>query len=172
MRPSSTQILAGIRWSFETFIVPELTSRLSQSAGRSIALLLDHLQARVETEGQLLTDDNADMRRLFTELADLLEPALREAASPQIQDAAAELREKARRQYRPAGAYPTIASLTEENEDMKRSLVEVIRALQGLRDGLLEDVHARADRAIRTQLRRQLDREHAWILPVAGMRPY
>ena len=53
MRPSVKQVIAGIRWSFKTYAVPDLSSRLGQSTGRSIMVLLDHLHERVEVEGQL-----------------------------------------------------------------------------------------------------------------------
>jgi hypothetical protein len=172
MRPSSKQLIAGIRWSFETYAVPDLTSRLGQSAGRSILNLLDHLHVRVDVEGQLLMDDNQDMRSLFEELSVLLEPALENGAGPEVRGAAAEMKERVGKQYRPAGAYPTVDSLTEENEDLKRTLVKAIRALQEHKDGLPPDIYGEADQVTRAQLRRQLDREHRWIQPIMGRRPY
>ncbi len=172
MRPSSKQLIAGIKWSFETYAVPDLTSRLGQSAGRSIMNLLDHLHVRVDVEGQLLMEDNQDMRSLFEELSVLLEPTIENGAGPEIRGALAEMTEKLGKQYRAPGAYPTVDSLTEENEDLKRTLVRAIRALQEHKDGLPPDLYGKADQASRAQLRRQLDREHHWIQPIIGKRPY
>ncbi|MCC6381661.1 MAG: hypothetical protein IT304_04090 [Dehalococcoidia bacterium] len=172
MRPSSTQIVAGIKWSFDTYVVPDLTSRLGQSAGRSIALLLEHLQARLTSEGQLLSEDNEDMRGLFHALREQLAAVPEAARSPQLTAVLGELGEKAGRQYRPAGAYPTVDSLTEENEDLKRTVVRVIQVLAESRSLFPPDVFEKADSAVRAQVRRQLDRENQWIAPLAGKRPY
>lgn len=172
MRPNATQIIAGIKWSFEAYVVPDLTSRLGLSAGRSIMNLLNHLEARVGMEGQLLAEDNRDMRSVFQQLSGLLDPAARDSAGPEVRAAIAEMNEKAGKQYRTADAYPTLDSLTEENEDLKRTLVQAIRAVEEHKEGLPADVYAQADQAIRAQLRRQLDRENQWIFPLVGKRPY
>jgi len=50
MRPSSKQLLAGIKWSFTTYAVPDISSRLGMSAARSIETLLDHLLELVVEE--------------------------------------------------------------------------------------------------------------------------
>ena len=47
MRPSATQIIKGIKWSFETQIAPRLDDKQSQSMARSILSLLDHLYVHV-----------------------------------------------------------------------------------------------------------------------------
>ncbi|MBI4332431.1 MAG: hypothetical protein HY673_14255 [Chloroflexi bacterium] len=172
MRPSATEIIAGIKWSFETYIVPDLNEKLAQSTARSILCLLDHLQARVAMEGPLLVEDNQEMRELFQQLSQLLEPALRDGAAPDLATAVAEMKEKAVKEYRPSGTYPTVESLTEENEELKRTLVRVIQAVKGHAADLPADAYAQADEAIRGQLRRQLDRENAWISVLAGKRPF
>ncbi len=172
MRPSATEIIAGIKWSFETYILPGLNEKLAESTARSILNLLEHLQVRVATEGPLLTDDNRDMRELFRLLSQLLEPALRNAAAPDLLTAVAEMKEKMNKEYRPSGAYPTAESLTEENEDMKRTLVRVIQAVKSLASDLPADIYAQVDEVIRAQLRRQLDRENQWISVLAEKKPF
>ena len=172
MRPSSKQLLAGIKWSFETYAVPDIRSRLGLSAARSIDTLLDHLLERVDGEGEVLTEDNEEMRTLFRDLTGLLGPALGDGAGAELRSAVSALHEKLEKQYRPAGSYPHVESLTEENEDLKRTLVGLIQAVQGHRSALSAATHEEADRMIRAQLRSQLDREHQWIAPILGKRPY
>lgn len=172
MRPSATEIIAGIKWSFETYIVPGLNEKLAQSTARSILCLLEHLQARVATEGPLLMEDNREMRELFQQLSQLLESALRDGVTPDLESAVAEMKEEAAREFRPSGTYPTVESLTEENEGLKRTLVRAIRAIKGHAADLPEDAYAQADEAICTQLRRQLDRENTWISVLAEKRPF
>lgn len=172
MRPNSTQIIAGIKWSFETYVVPDLTSRLGLSAGRSIMNLLDHLEARVGMEGQILVEDNRDMRSVFQQLSALLDPAALGGAAPEVRAAVAEMNEKAGKHYRADDEYPTLESLTQENEDLKRTLVTAIRAVEEHKEGLPTDVYAQADQSIRSLLRRQVDRENQWIFPLVGKRPY
>lgn len=172
MRPSSKQLLAGIKWSFETYAVPDISSRLGKSAARSIDMLLDHLLERVDGEGEVLMEDNQEMRTLFRDLTGLLGPALGDGAGAELRSAVSELKKKLEKQYRPAESYPGVESLTEENEDLKRTLVGLIRAVQGDRSALSAATHEEADQMIRTQLRSQLDREHQWIAPILGKRPY
>ncbi len=172
MRPSVKQVIAGIRWSFKTYAVPDLSSRLGQSKGRSIMVLLDHLHERVEVEGQLLMDDNEDMRSLFETLSNSLSPLFERGAGAEIKVVVTQMREIAGKQYRPFGTYPGVDSLTEENEELKRTVVDVYRVLQQHRDRVPEEMYLEAERAMRDQMRRQLDREHQWIEPVMGKRPY
>ena len=172
MRPSVKQLIAGIRWSFKTYAVPDLSSRLGQSTGRSIMVLLDHLHERVEVEGQLLMDDNEDMRSLFETLSNFLSPLFEQGAGTEIQAALGRMREKAEKQFRAVGSSPGVDSLTEENEELKRTVVDVFRVLQQHKGSVPEEMYLKAERAMRDQMRRQLDREHQWIEPVMGKRPY
>jgi peptidoglycan/xylan/chitin deacetylase (PgdA/CDA1 family) len=95
-----------------------------------------------------------------------------DGAGAELRSAVSALHEKLEKQYRPAGSYPHVESLTEENEDLKRTLVGLIQAVQGHRSALSAATHEEADRMIRAQLRSQLDREHQWIAPILGKRPY
>ena len=172
MRPSSRQLLAGIKWSFQTHVVPDVSSRLGRSAARSIDALLEHLLERVDTEGELLVEDNTEMRDLFSDLGSLLGPELGKGPDANLRDAVAQMNDSLQHQYRPPGSYPGIASLAEENEDLKRTLVELIKALRANRRALSASTYEEADRLIRAQLRGQLDREHRWIAPILGKSPY
>lgn len=172
MRPSATQIINGIKWSFETQIAPRLDDKQSQSTARSILSLLDHLYVRVASEGQLLSEDNQDKKALFRELLNVLEPTRAATVAAGLAAALTDMNEKLVKEYRTATAYPTVASLTEESEDLKRTLIRTIHALQTHKGDLPPRIYAQADQAIRDQLTRQLDRENALVLPFAGKRAY
>jgi hypothetical protein len=148
MKPTAKQLVEGITWSLDTKVAPVVEDTWAQSTLRSVRCLLLHLSQRVEQEGQLLFDDNADLREVLRHVDDLL-PAGSDWR-PVIDDVLS-------REWRPAGAYPTVVSMTEEN-DALRSVVE----------GLLSG-DARGDGAARTELegwaRRRLLRDQPMFMP-------
>ncbi len=94
--------------------------------------------------GQLLTEDNADLRAL---LADAL----------------------GRLWYDPA-AYPTIASLADENETLSGLVERLIHALHA--DGLDGPARTATEVAMRACLARQVERERPLYAPAFSGPPF
>ena len=122
MRPSSKEIIRGISWVLDKRVAPHATEAWAASSLRSISGLLKHLAVRVELEGPLLAEDNADLRAL---LADAL-PRLAGDTPGALND---EVTATLERQWREPEAYPTIASLEEENEALNAHLERLIHVV-------------------------------------------
>lgn len=63
MRPSSSEILAGIAAALSGQVAPVVQDKWAASVLRSAVQLLGHLATRVEEEAGILREDNADARR-------------------------------------------------------------------------------------------------------------
>ena len=172
MKPTTTLIIKGIQRTFEDHIAPRLETKREQGMVRSIMCLLDHLSVRAEHEGQLLSDDIHDMRTSFRELSDTLAASPLVNCSAELKAMLAAMKENLGKEYRQAGAYPTIASLTEESDSLKQTLARTIEVLHAHKRDLTPEVYAKADEAIRQVLTRQMEREGTLIQPFIGKRVY
>ena len=161
LRPRSDEILASVLWSFEEFIVPELSDPYAVSVGHTITNLLRHLALRVELEPPALFACNAELRELLvdvagyaraaglTELAEDLETTLAAATPPSV--------------------YPSISRLTDDALALRAALDRAIRALQAAPSESEEYLELRA--RIRDWIGRALAREAEWIVPAfSGIR--
>lgn len=65
---------------------------------------------------------------------------------------------------RPADAYPTVASLTDEHARLRQVLDDALVTLLERRHDLVGDAYESVREQIRTCLRSQLEREARWIV--------
>lgn len=153
MQPSAKQLIESIDWSLQQRVVPLTADKWAASTLRSVHCLLLHLSTRVESEGQLLHDDNADARDVLARLRD----AVPDDCRRQIDDVLG-------RAWREADAYPTVASLNEENEAL-RGVVD--RTLVAARAGGGFDADARVTvvRELDGYVRRRLERDQPLFIP-------
>ncbi len=157
-RPSSRELIEGIAETLDERVAPVVADQpWPASHLRNIDALLGHLAVRVEREGTILHDDNADARVVLTEVRRLLEMY--------------ELGEVLTHLWRDEGDYPTIESLAEENHSLVAAVERVI--------GLLHDEPERFDAAARQDahdrilayLHRRIERE-APLYEAFATRPY
>ena len=59
MRPTTDELIAGMRNVLEDVLVPELESDWARTMGTQMALMLRHLEGRAEREPRLLAEENA-----------------------------------------------------------------------------------------------------------------
>jgi hypothetical protein len=65
MVPSSLDLIESIRIGLVEQVAPTVTDRVAASVLRSVDALLAHLAVRLETEADVLAQDNADLRQLL-----------------------------------------------------------------------------------------------------------
>lgn len=158
MRPSSKQLLNSITWSLDQRVAPLLDDKWGLSTLRSVRCLIEHLGVRVESEGQVLFDDNADLNTLAIELGPT--PATQLDAGARFQTVCAQ-------SWREIDVYPTLESLAEENDAKRTALESLIRQLDSpLAEGLtgVDEVLELID----AYLQRQLQRDQPMFLPFMG----
>jgi hypothetical protein len=161
LRPRSDEIIASVLWSFEEFIVPELSDPYAISVGHTITNLLRHLALRVELEPPALFAGNAELRDL---LADIVGYA-RAAGLPEL---VAEL-ENTFAAAAPASDYPSVSQLSDDALALRAALDRSIRALQAAPSESAD--YARLRARIREWIGRALAREAEWIVPAfSGIR--
>ena len=165
MRPSAREIIEGIAWTLDNRVAPHATEPWAASSLRSIRGLLQHLAERVEVEGPLLADDNADLRAV---LAGALGRLGGNGAA--WQTLAPGIRAALERVWRDPAAYPTVASLSEENGALSALVERLIHALHA--DGLDDLARAATMAAVREYLARQAERERPLFLPAFTGPPY
>ncbi len=165
MRPSAREIIEGIAWALDKRVAPHATEPWAASSLRSIRGLLQHLAERVEIEGPLLAEDNADLRGVLAGALDRLgeNGAAWAALAPEV-------RAILDRAWRDPAAYPTVASLTEENEALSALVEWLIHALHA--DGLDDLARAATIAAVREYLARQAERERPLYVPAFTGPPY
>jgi hypothetical protein len=155
LRPRSDEILRSVLWSFEEFIVPELTDAYAVSVGHTIVNLLRHLALRVELEPPALYAGNAELREL---LADVAAYARVSGADDLAEDVESTLVAAA-----PVSDYPSASRLADDALALRGALDRAIRVLQGAPSEAAEYLALRA--RIRDWIGRALEREADWIVP-------
>ena len=165
MKPSAREIIEGIAWALDNRVAPHATEAWAASSLRSIRGLLQHLAVRVELEGPLLAEDNADMRTLLEGAAARL--GERDDAWTVL---APDVRSALDRVWRDPAAYPLVASLAEENEALSALVERLIHALHA--DGLNDLARAATKAAVREYLARQAERERPLYVPAFTGPPY
>lgn len=157
MKPTSVELIESISWSLDNKVAPHVDDKWGASTLRSVSCLLEHLTARVDAEGQLLFDDNADLDALSDTLAELLS-----AATGKLADAVSKFGATRTTMWREGGAFPTIASLAKENNEKQQALDRVIATISGIAGPEAEA----AVEAIDAYLSRHLERERPLFTPV------
>lgn len=66
MRPTSDELIVGIRNVLEDVLVPELQSDWAQTMGTQMALMLQHLEGRAEREPAFMAEENAKLEGVLT----------------------------------------------------------------------------------------------------------
>ena len=61
MRPTTEELIVGMRNVLEDVLVPELQSDWAQAMGTQMALMLQHLEGRAEREPRFMAGENAKL---------------------------------------------------------------------------------------------------------------
>lgn len=160
MKPSARQLIEGIDWSLQQRVARATDDKWAASTLRSVHCLLLHLAARVELEGQLLFDDNRDARGALERVMGLL-PATGAKLSAYRDEIAGVLA----RRWRDECAYPTVASMTDEN-DALRLVVDRLADVLHVDAALIpSDARVAALAEVDGYIRRRLEREQPMFMP-------
>lgn len=83
MRPTSDELIVGMRNVLEDVLIPELQSDWARAMGTQMALMLQHLEGRAEREPDFLAGENARLEGvLATANASLGEDAVAAPSRP------------------------------------------------------------------------------------------
>lgn len=159
MRPSAKQLIDGIDWSLQHRVVPVTDDKWAASTLRSVHCLLQHLSVRVEAEGALLHEDNADLRRVLGDVRGALEPTGR------CDEACTDLDAVLARRWREDGDFPTVASMTEENDALRAAVDALLGSLHEPARADPEGVEVAALAMLDGYLQRRLQREQPLFVP-------
>ena len=72
MRPTSDELIVGIRNVLEDVLMPELQSDWAQTMGAQMALMLQHLEGRGEREPAFLRGENAKLEGVLAQANEVL----------------------------------------------------------------------------------------------------
>lgn len=72
MRPTSDELIAGMRHVLEDVLMPELESDWANAMGAQMALMLRHVEGRAEREPRLLAAENARLAAALARANDVL----------------------------------------------------------------------------------------------------
>ena len=61
MRPTTDELIVGMRNVLEDVLVPELESDWAQTMGTQMALMLQHIEGRAEREPRFMAEENAKL---------------------------------------------------------------------------------------------------------------
>jgi hypothetical protein len=158
MRPTTSELLAAIVVSLESQVAPKVQDKWAASALRSATQLLNHLAVRADRQGEVLTEDNEDVRQVLEAILSRL------TAQPEL----AALRATVEKTLSGAAPAPhDHAGLDERNEIYQAAVEQLLRRLPvGSIAG--SSVHDE----LRSYLRRRLRREHSLYFPVFTGPPF
>ncbi len=161
MRPTSKELIDGIAWVLGTRVMPEVDDEWAQSSLRSVGCLLVHLSVRVAIEGQVLFEDNADLRETLGDSRECLLGVIAEPWPGLRADIDAVLS----REWREPDTYPSVASLGEENLALKELVDRLIVALHDQGDVVEPKTRRQLFKTTRAYLGRYLERERPMFFP-------
>lgn len=147
MRPSAPELIAAISKVLDERVRPTIEDRWAASTLTSIRCLLTHLEARVQSEAQTLWDDNADLHELLGDLRDRIPD----------RDLAHDVDAALAREWRPVGAFATVASMHEENTTLCELVDRLVRTERQTPAGMTD--------ALDAYITRRLDRERPLYFP-------
>lgn len=160
MLPTAKQLIGSVVWSLDERVAPLIDDKWGASTLRSLRCLLMHLSTRVEVEGQLLFDDNADLTGVSREIVAALSSATDDVAARRDQLAATNART-----WRDAYAYPTVASMAAENDARREAIDRLLRVLATDNSGVDPVSRTTAVELIDAYLRRRLARDQPLFAP-------
>ena len=163
INPTAVDILRTVDATIVNQIEPSLSDISGRSAMATVRHLLRHVMVRIETEGQLLTDDIAALRRLLAETRDYL-------ATPGADHEGAALSAKIDSVLtgspRDPALYPNLTMLASEAGALRACLFDALKHLQAIRGARRDDsAYASLRAAIRGYLVTQIEQEEAIIGP-------
>lgn len=156
MMPTTQQILASMQLALKEHVEPKLDDKWALSAMRSVDALLNHLQARVPSEGPMLHEDTTDLFAVLGKVAattDVQVPTLSRflADTPGV-----------------LAGYASVEALQAINHIGREAVGEVLELFHAVTDG---DAVRQAQRDLGEYLRRHAERESPFFFPVFVGRP-
>jgi len=115
--PSAVDCLKSVEYTLKHKIGPSLTGSMERSELASAGHLLRHVICRIESEGEVLSEDIRSLRRLLTDIKTYA--ASLAYGSPAL---ARSIEEVLHRRFRPADSYPSLTSLAEEAGALREAL--------------------------------------------------
>jgi hypothetical protein len=158
MRPTTAELLSAIVLSLERQVAPSVQDKWAASALRSATQLLIHLAARAEREGDVLIEDNEDVRQLLEAILPRLS----------VQPDLAALRATVEKTLNAAEPAPhDLAGLDARNEIYQAAVEQLLRRPA---PSSIDASSVREE--LRSYLRRRLQREHSLYFPVFTGPPF
>lgn len=163
MRPTSSELFTGMKWSLENEIAPLLEDPRAQSSVRCMVMLLDHLLLRADTEGPVLDQDNREMKQTLQQITEWLKETHLGDTHPAIGSLTTDIETILTDQTNPKEHVPAISVLQEENTTLKGLFLRVIKTVESYKDKMSVKNSNRFKQEIDKLLRQQLNRDFQWI---------
>lgn len=93
MRPTTDELIVGIRNVLEDVLIPELQSDWAQAMGTQMALMLEHLEGREEREPDFLVEENSKLEEVLDKANGVLGAAAITAPEKPTEESLETLRE-------------------------------------------------------------------------------
>lgn len=144
MRPTAPELITYLDEAYSDRIMPALEDPFVRNRANILSQIIGALYQRWQHEGQMLWDDNAELRELLGRVQEHL---------PDV-DVAGALAEAADVAPDPA-EYPTVENLLQQNTILTGALEQVVAAMPERATGALTEV----EQQLHAYLKRQLERE-------------
>lgn len=171
MRPSVNQVLTGVRGIIENVLLNDLATENSRASAREVIAALYQLEKRWPEVIPNLMKENDDLNALFSSALPLIEEIDQGRHLPAFEHLKQAIERQSKRQSVPEEHYPVYSALEKENDDLRALLVEVIIALEEMKERSADARLEGLKQCIRAHLRKYLDRELEWITTSAYRRP-
>jgi len=160
MRPTATELLQTIDATLDQKVEPSLSDVGGRSALATVRHLLNFVRVRIEREGQLLTNDVAELRNLLPEMVDYFATRGEGGAAEAVRQALAKPGPQE------PGRYLSLDELAEVAGGLREALHRALSRLQDMRDlrgGEPQYIALRS--AIRAYVARQIENEGEIVGP-------
>lgn len=171
MRPRTDEIVRSIAWTFDRYIVPDLSDPFACSLALSIGYLLRNVEQRLREEGPALWADNREIRDTLRSVRALIKATPAAVERDRFASVLSEIDTVLGRQFRSPEDYPTLESVADEAAALRWPLVHAIEALRAEPSPFDPAEYQRVREEIRSYLKHQLEREsrHVMVRSVAGL---
>ena len=170
MRPTTEEILKGMKYTLKEVIVPDLRSSWPRWMAEQIDYFIDHLILRYREEPKMVLDENQELREILSQAGNVLRTVGLARSDTLLVSLADEIKEHLKDKLQEGAENNPIPLMQEENKRLKSKVCEAIIAIEKTQEeGLIPSLSVVREK-IRFYIKRQVKRESPLMGSLFGVK--
>jgi hypothetical protein len=170
VRPTTEEILKGIKFTLKEVIVPDLRSPWPRWMAEQIDYFIDHLVLRYQEEPQMLLDENRELREILSQAEGVFRTVGLVRSDAPLIGLADEIKEQLQDKPQEKVEYTPVPLMQEKNNRLKSKLCEAIKAIESAQEEREIPSLNEVREKIRTYMKKQVKREAPLMHSLFGVK--